>query len=145
MAKVEMVRKRLNIPKDATDILEWMEEQTDASVSIRLLIRDFLDIHGCVDRVGVAFTRETALRKRKNISALESPGKSLANEDGVLSSREMDAPQMVQSVAPFKVDPIAAKTVSDDSPLSDRPAWQEAGEGTGMEGAFDMADILGTL
>lgn len=51
--KRPMVRKRLNIPEDATDVLAWMDAQTNSDVSIRLLILDFILANGIMDRVNV--------------------------------------------------------------------------------------------
>ena len=70
--KKAMVRKRLNIPEASKEVLAWMDAQTSSDISIRLLITDFIKVHGLVDRADMtdsgSITTETP---RKNVTFID--------------------------------------------------------------------------
>lgn len=59
--KRPIVRKRLNIPEDATDVLDWMDAQSDAHISIQMLILNCIEANGFTDLAKMPSSR-TALK-----------------------------------------------------------------------------------
>lgn len=140
--KPSPVRKRVSIPATDVSTLEWFAAQEDPSVSVRLVIRDWITRHGAGD----VLSEPVSQQPRRG----RPPGSTSETEDGTENGSE-EYTEPVRSEPEPEPAPVPRPAPARKPEPVPRPisALVQARPGAGVEpdpdadAAFDINDMIG--
>lgn len=152
MASAESFKRyRFSVPNADESVTEWIEAQSNLSFSIRVLIRDFIRVHGKVDatcapveqrgKVGRPSKEDIAAREAAKASAEYAPEPVVLPQPGYpMQSQMVQSPPVFSSPVPAPPQPVVPPVQPVVPAMLDVPQNETVPQ---MQQFQDPADLIG--